>query len=893
MPSLITSPRGRALAVSIAGAVLQAAVQLTFGLWQGWDPLLALAAGILVAVLAGVLGGRLAGVVVAAAGAALFVAYAADDAEIAALTVPAWIAAGLAAGIVSDLRARALRGRERADAALAATERVGQAAFATLSPDDTVAGWDAEAERLFRRPGVEALGAPVSLLGAELERLVASARAADELVEGAVEYDGDERTLRLLARAVAFATDAGDAVRVAATDVTEAVSLERDLRELEARHEALLQNLPVVAYAHSPGDRDALSYVSPRVRRLLGYTPEEVEGMGLGRLVHPDDRDRVVEQVEAAGARGPLRTEYVAVARDGRLVPVRDEATTVRDAAGNPLYVQGFLVDLGERKELVEELERVAAARGEARADALRRQARLDLAVAAGEALGSAPDVETALRRVAERAVREFADWCAVDLVEDEGELSRLAAAHASAIHDAGTRAAAPEAVPEADVRQVAESGEPVVVPALDGPAGGEAAAGGGSRILAPLAARGHSLGVLSFARGPSARAFSSDDLELVLDIARRAALTLDAERLHQRVELEADAARVLAYVADGVFLVDRPGVIRLWNPAAEAITGFAATTMVGRRPSEVIPGWENFREQIPVAGSGGPALPQTVWVDTDEGQRWISISAVEFFGGTVYAFRDITEAHRLEELKGDFVATASHELRTPLAAVYGAAQTLRRHDFALDEAGRERFVTMIVEEADRLSRIVNEILLATQLDAGGPALAVEPFDPADLAWRLAEATRSHLRPEITLDVVVSGKPPEVAADRDKVRQVLVNLIDNAVKYSPSGGKVELGVEPDEDAVRFYVRDEGLGIPANEQERIFQKFYRLDPSMTRGVGGTGLGLYICHELVRRMGGRIWVESEHGDGSTFSFELPAAVATPGTPAPAETTRGDAI
>jgi PAS domain S-box-containing protein len=598
----------------------------------------------------------------------------------------------------------------------------------------------------------------------------------------------------------------------------------------------------------------------------------------------------VAEELKAAESRGPLRSEYVMVARDGRLVPVRDDATVVRDAEGKPLYVQGFLVDLGDRQELVQELERVATARGEVRADALRRQARLDLAVAAGETLGSAPDVESALRRLAELVVREFADWCAVDLVEDEGEISRLTASHAKPIHDAGTRAAAPDALPDGDVRQVAESGEAIVVPALDGGSNDDRPTeAGGSRIVAPLIARGHPLGVLTFVRGGSARTFAADDLQLALDIARRAALTLDAERLHHRVELEADAARVLAYVADGVFLVDRPGVIRLWNPAAEAITGFPAASMVGRRPSEAIPGWENFREQIPVADSGGPALPQTVWIESDDEQRWISISAVEFFGGTVYAFRDITEAHRLEELKGDFVATASHELRTPLAAVYGAAQTLRRHDFALDEAGRERFVTMIVEEADRLSRIVNEILLATQLDAGGPALAAEPFDPADLVNRVAEATRSHLRPEITLEVAVSGRPPEVAADRDKVRQVLVNLIDNAVKYSPSGGNVEVGVEPDGANVRFHVRDEGLGIPANEQERIFQKFYRLDPSMTRGVGGTGLGLYICHELVRRMGGRIWVESEHGDGSTFSFELPAAASVPSSaPEPAETT-----
>ena len=118
---------------------------------------------------------------------------------------------------------------------------------------------------------------------------------------------------------------------------------------------------------------------------------------------------------------------------------------------------------------------------------------------------------------------------------------------------------------------------------------------------------------------------------------------------------------------------------------------------------------------------------------------------------------------------------------------------------------------------------------------------------------------------------------PQVAADPDGLRQVLVNLVENAVKYSPNGGLVELELEPTDGRVRFVVRDRGLGIPASEHERIFEKFFRLDPNLARGVGGTGLGLYISREIVRRMGGRIRVESKPGSGSTFSFDLPARVA----------------
>src|SRR5437762_3754424 len=169
--------------------------------------------------------------------------------------------------------------------------------------------------------------------------------------------------------------------------------------------------------------------------------------------------------------------------------------------------------------------------------------------------------------------------------------------------------------------------------------------------------------------------------------------------------------------------------------------------------------------------------------VETSRGERWIAISGVRFFGGTVYAFRDLTDVRRLEEIKADFIATASHELRTPLAAVYGAAQTLLRHDFALDETGRERFVSLIAEESERLGRIGTEILLANQLDAGRVDLEVEPFDAGELVERVVEATRAYAPPSVTLDVKVEEGLPRVSADSDKVRQVLANLIENAIKY--------------------------------------------------------------------------------------------------------------
>jgi two-component system phosphate regulon sensor histidine kinase PhoR len=268
---------------------------------------------------------------------------------------------------------------------------------------------------------------------------------------------------------------------------------------------------------------------------------------------------------------------------------------------------------------------------------------------------------------------------------------------------------------------------------------------------------------------------------------------------------------------------------------------------------------------------------------DIDGREIWLAISGVQFDDGTVYAFRDLTAERAVAKLKDEFVATVSHELRTPLAAIYGAAKTLQRDDL---DAGpsRERLLSVIAHESDRLARVVNEILLASHLDLGQLELSSEPVDAAELGRSVLDALQTYARGKVNLSLVAAPDLPPVATDPDKLRQVLINLIENAIKYSPGGGAVELKIEAEDSRLRFAVRDEGLGIAPHEQQRIFEKFYRIDPNLMRGVGGTGLGLYVCRELVRRMGGRITLDSHLGDGSTFAVDLPLFGET-GLPPPA--------
>jgi two-component system phosphate regulon sensor histidine kinase PhoR len=334
-------------------------------------------------------------------------------------------------------------------------------------------------------------------------------------------------------------------------------------------------------------------------------------------------------------------------------------------------------------------------------------------------------------------------------------------------------------------------------------------------------------------------------------------------------------AARVLSHLAEGVFLVDAHGVINLWNPAAEAITGLSAQQVSGLPLERALPAWPSLAARIPIFEPEERSRPETIPVEIAGRELWLSISGVEFSDGTVYAFRDATSEHRLEAIRAEFVATVSHELRTPLAALHGAALTLTQRGQELQPEMRERLLRMIAAQSKRLASLVEDILLAGQLDSGSLRVEREPFNAAAVARAAVDEARARAAHRAMLRISMSDDLPSVLGDEGRTHQVLANLIDNAVKYSPAGSRVDVEVQREESRVRFSVRDRGPGIPSTEREHVFEKFYRLDPDHHQGVGGSGLGLYICRQLVSSMQGRIWVEAAPQQGSTFAFDLPIA------------------
>jgi PAS domain S-box-containing protein len=415
-----------------------------------------------------------------------------------------------------------------------------------------------------------------------------------------------------------------------------------------------------------------------------------------------------------------------------------------------------------------------------------------------------------------------------------------------------------------------------------DGPPGVQSA------LMLPIKLEGEVIGVVQLM--DERATYDEQQLALAEGLVSLMAAAVRNARLHEhgqeqaarRAAAEATAAaneqsvRVLEAVGDGVLYVRDDGTVRFWNRAAELVTGRAREEVVGRKAGEVFSGWAAIAGDIPVSEGSEAARPVTLPVELDGRELWLSFVAVRIEHGVVYAFRDLTVDRGLEAAKSDFIATVSHELRTPMTAVLGAAKTLLREDIELTPERRQQLLEMIGAQGTRLTQITEEVLLANRLDRGDLRIDSERVDVSAVVAEAVETMRERLPESVSVRAVRSANGDAAAlGDRDRIEQVLVNLLDNAVKYSPDGGEVVVKTVPSASTVRVEVSDEGMGISPAEHDAVFEKFYRGDPQHRSVPSGTGLGLYVCRELVRRMGGTIGVRSEPGAGSTFWFDLPRA------------------
>jgi len=400
-------------------------------------------------------------------------------------------------------------------------------------------------------------------------------------------------------------------------------------------------------------------------------------------------------------------------------------------------------------------------------------------------------------------------------------------------------------------------------------------AAGYASCVAVPLVGpEGAVHGVLSvYCRAP--RTWREEEVEALGAFAGNASAALSSAELYQSVALEKERSfAILSNIADGIVAVDREGKVVLWNAAAERITGVPAEEALHRQPAEVLQRELESDSETPLGERlvsirrGG----EEIWLSLTEAVMRDPAGAV---AGRIFAFRDISAERVVEQMKSEFVSNVSRELRSPLTSIYGFAETLLRDDVLFGEEERKTFLGYIASEAGRLTAIVDRLLAVARLDGGDLQVQLAPTDVGSIVSDVVSTAKHSLAldgHELVLDL-----PPEpltVNADREKLRQIVMDLVENAVKYSPGGGTVRISARRRDDTVEVSVEDEGIGIPQSEQGRIFAKFYRAESGRRDlASGGTGLGLFIAKELLAAMRGRIWVRSREGEGSSFAFSLP--------------------
>jgi PAS domain S-box-containing protein len=493
-----------------------------------------------------------------------------------------------------------------------------------------------------------------------------------------------------------------------------------------------------------------------------------------------------------------------------------------------------------------------------------------------GTLLASELDPETILEEMVSHAPGLVgADAAAVSLLEGD-ELV------VSAVHGEGTEGAIGSRVSAVGelAGEVVQSRGPVAV----GDARADRFVSGSDALLvagyvaylgAPLLGpEGGVSGVLAvYSRSP--QSWREEEVEALAALAGNVSAFLSNAELYQRVVLERERSMaILSNVADGIVAVDREGSVVLWNAAAEEITGVSGAEALGRAPAEVL---QRSLEPDETSAEGRGLIQvrrgeEEIWLSVTEAVMRDPAGAV---AGRIYAFRDVSSDRLVEHLKSGFVSTVSHELRAPLTSIYGFAETLLREDVAFGDDERRTFLGYIASEAQRLTGIVDALLSVARLEAGDLQVQFAPTDLREVVSDVVQSAERELANGRRFVVDVPEEPLDASADREKVRQILVNLVDNALKFSPQGGTVTVAARRTRDAVQVRIVDEGSGVPQSEHERIFRKFYRAEA--TTQTQGTGLGLFIARGLASAMGGRVWVDAEIGPGGCFVFELPMVAA----------------
>ena len=348
-------------------------------------------------------------------------------------------------------------------------------------------------------------------------------------------------------------------------------------------------------------------------------------------------------------------------------------------------------------------------------------------------------------------------------------------------------------------------------------------------------------------------------------------------EKIDQITEERDKLNGILEGMVEGVMMVDAHGNLVMVNSALKKIFSISRD-ITGKTPIEVIRN-SDLQDAFDSIQRGDESVTKEITTIYGQKEKTLVVQVVALkrgdkLHGAVGVLHDISKIKRLENIRKDFVANVSHELKTPLSAIIGYSETLLAKDLSEDKERQKEFTEIIHSHATRLGNIVEDLLKISEIEAGCPVLDLTDIEIKGIVERTALILEKEIK-EKKLDLTIEFPEsiPRVKAGENALEQVFLNLLDNAIKYTPDNGKIEIRASEENDFVKIEVSDTGVGIPAKDLSRIFERFYRVDKARSREIGGTGLGLSIVKHLVESMGGRVWAESRINKGSTFFFTLP--------------------
>src|SRR5947209_3838572 len=648
------------------------------------------------------------------------------------------------------------------------------------------------------------------------------------------------------------------------------------------------------------------TYVSPSVQKILGFTPEELLGRNTLELFPPDNLPAALKQYDSV-ARTPgltVTVEHTCIHKDGSL---RWLESTTTNHLHDPT-IQGFVAnfrDITERKKLQDDMWKSEQQLQE-------RQHILDQV---SNLVVSSLDQQITLTEIAQLLVPSLADYCRIVVLAEQHRIQELAVNHADPAKVALVQALYDQykdrAEPIYGVQKLLLTGKPELISNVSQDVLahirvhpdmlnilGELALK--SYMGVPLIARDRIIGAMTFSSVQTCRQYTEADLRFAGELARRIALALDNIHLYQQAqaeirerkkveealrESEAHKGAVFDTALDSIITMDHMGKIVEFNPAAERTFGYARNEVIGQDMAELIipqPLRERLRRGLAhyLATGEGAIIDRRIEIvamrqDGSEFPIELAITRVPkeglpLFTGTI---RDITERKELEQRKDEFISMASHELKTPVTSLKGFTHLLQRRLAKQGDEQALHFLDRMETQLNKLTKLISDLLDVTKMQTGKLEFREERFSLDELVRETLEnlqgTTETHF---FRLEEVRNA---QVFGDKDRLGQVLINLLTNAIKYSPQADAVIVRVSTDEHGAIVSVQDFGIGIAETHQEKIFERFYQVNDATEKTFSGLGIGLYISNEIVKRHHGRLWVKSAKGAGATFYVSLPLA------------------